>query len=606
LLSEKAQGQYIENIKSICLENYIQAIEVVKKWKSLSTDEKLRRLLVPLIIYNKLDKFDEPISFVDESVDIGQELDLDNLEYNDQKYHIYDEKGNEIDVSGRHGFVTSSSYIFVREKFESGLKIQEGSVEPIGSEAIFSAGKVSLEELYEEWLPSLNQERMRSTDLLDQILVAYTIKKAQNANEEAIRKLYNLYESSAEGLATNVVKNFSLYRERKDIIQTAKLTLTWLISGYNPKYILEKLLSDENNKIQRKLPRWIKDFYVYYLSEYLPTKIQKNWKESAMADTLMGFVGIHKSRRRAFLALEWLGMFNPYSPINATTLWKNTSQRIKRFNNYCFRPGRTPKGSIIKMGPQYNLTKWLFGAKEKRIYSGMLYRCLADHYSLRERPFQVKDFKDFPSLISKLKNDQDPLSRYIVSKCSLGLQHILRDFNESEPPKTLLKSLKSEFNQLLRTSCLFSEDRFGEIELSQETQALLERKPRGANLIRLNRLLLEAGYPKEIKARSKVREMSVDSSSDDENHDVSLPSEGPSPEENTSNTELKEKIRKILLDVMRPARHAERDVKIFFRYHLDNIPQSQIAKEQRPCLTTRHIKRICQKVKGLAITQIPI
>ena len=66
-------------------------------------------------------------------------------------------------------------------------------------------------------MPSLSQETITSTDLLDQVLVALTIKKALNGNEEAIEKLYTLYEGAAEALAVKFAAKFGIKEKTSNI-----------------------------------------------------------------------------------------------------------------------------------------------------------------------------------------------------------------------------------------------------------------------------------------------------------------------------------------------------------------------------------------------------
>ena len=391
-LSEETQRQYTELIKSTCVGNYLQAVEVVKKWKNLPKDEKLRRLLIPLIIYNKLDPFGNPIPFIDESVDIERELDQKRLFYNTERYDL----GL---VDRGHGpkentLLSGSSPIFIKEKFEADLKIQEG----IGADSIFTAGTVSLEELHEEWLHSLNQEKITSKDLLDQVLVAYTIKKAQNGNEEAILKLCGLYARAAEGLAVKFGKKHKLYKEFKNLKFDAQLFLRFLLTGFRLGDIIRQLVGldiGERNRLEserviKTIPPWVKGFYVYYLTEYVPQRMGKNIRETqrnqALIEQLTKLPGDdrrHQSEKaikvlkaqNAFLAFQGIGMLNPYAAFQANTLWK-TPKRINRFNSYSFRPG------LVKMGPRWNLTTWLFGrGKEKAwIPYGKLYQLLRDKY----------------------------------------------------------------------------------------------------------------------------------------------------------------------------------------------------------------------------------
>lgn len=378
--------------------NYLKIVEKVKKDKGLSDDDKLKQLLTSLDLLHKISLFDEPIPFTSNSINIDLELDRENLHYDEEKYYI--------DLPPSMVLSPMLQNIFLTQKFHKDLKRRWPDLH-------ITEGKASLEDLHKEWFPGLTQETMKSRDLLDQLLVLHTIKLALNGDEKAIEKLYSLYENSAEGLAITVARKFRLSSEMEDIKQTAKLNLKWLISGYNPEYILKKLLDDRSDEILPKLPKWVRDFYLYYLLEYLPTEIRKNLKGSGMLDTFTQFLSnipaqkenIRKKRdeviqtlkvRRTFLGLEWLGMFNLYSPINAGTLWKNTPKRINRFNSYCFRPGRNPNGRIIKMGPKYNLTTWLFGTQGKRQY-GKLYQLLRDKYKpmIREKGKTIDfDFRD--------------------------------------------------------------------------------------------------------------------------------------------------------------------------------------------------------------------
>ena len=401
-LSEKKQRQYHEKNKSICIDNYRQARDVVKKWKNLSTDEKLRRLLIPLFLYNKLqpfglDPFDDPIPFVEESVDIERELDLEKLRYDEQRYQIYDEKGNEIDMSGGNAPVTSSSYIFVREKYDGDLE-NWGKMEAEGGDgfsSIFHLGKIELRDLHEEWLPSLNYEKITSKDLLNQVLVAYTIKKAQNGDKKAIETLYGLYRGRTEELAIQFACNFKVCLFGKERVQRtqwqkgvdgliaeAQQFLRFVITGFSLKDIINQFgildpltVIPDTERVIKNIPPWVKHLYIYYLAEYIPMRMEKNIRETqrnqALIEELSKLPGdggrnqvedtikILKTRN-AFLAFQWIGMLNPYAAFQANTRWR-TPARWNWFNSYTFRPGWKGK----KMGPRWNLTTWLFGHKNE-------------------------------------------------------------------------------------------------------------------------------------------------------------------------------------------------------------------------------------------------
>lgn len=97
-----------------------------------------------------------------------------------------------------------------------------------------------------------------------------------------------------------------------------------------------------------------------------------------------------------------------------------------------------------------------------------------------------------------LKNSTS-LSQFIKLKFSSPTQDLLNRYSSGTPSEELQVALIWEFNQILQGSSLYEARRFSGIKLSQETQRLLDSNPKGENLVRLNRLLLEAAYP-ECKA----------------------------------------------------------------------------------------------------------
>ncbi len=92
-------------------------------------------------------------------------------------------------------------------------------------------GYTSLREYYKKWLPHLGEEKIVSNDLLDQILVCFTIKRALNQDEEAIDKLCSLYEDTAIGIAYKMTKARKLMGQVDDIKQDAGILLRQVIAG---------------------------------------------------------------------------------------------------------------------------------------------------------------------------------------------------------------------------------------------------------------------------------------------------------------------------------------------------------------------------------------
>ena len=67
-------------------------------------------------------------------------------------------------------------------------------------------GKISLADYYGQRIDFLQRSVVESKDLLDQIFVTYTIKRAQEGDDRAFNALFNCYSKAAEGLAVDFIK----------------------------------------------------------------------------------------------------------------------------------------------------------------------------------------------------------------------------------------------------------------------------------------------------------------------------------------------------------------------------------------------------------------
>jgi hypothetical protein len=108
------------------------------------------------------------------------------------------------------------------------------------------------------------------------------------------------------------------------------------------------------------------------------------------------------------------------------------------------------------------------------------------------------DLKDSASLAGKLREAKEPLSQYLRAQLSSEMQKLLDEYQGGAPPDAVLNGLIDDLNRLLRGPCLYEKDRFTEIALSEHTRTQVEHSPQGEDLLRLNRMLLEEAYPKEI------------------------------------------------------------------------------------------------------------
>ncbi|MDQ3818316.1 MAG: phospho-N-acetylmuramoyl-pentapeptide-transferase [Acidobacteriota bacterium] len=119
-------------------------------------------------------------------------------------------------------------------------------------------------------------------------------------------------------------------------------------------------------------------------------------------------------------------------------------------------------------------------------------------------PPMLRELRDASSLSAKLKESRDPLSEYLVSQLSPETQRMLRAYDgTSQLPEADQRRLVDELNGLLRGPSLYDEQRFSQVRLSDEAKRFIALNPKGDDLIRLNRQLLEEAYPAEIPKSTK-------------------------------------------------------------------------------------------------------
>jgi len=109
--------------------------------------------------------------------------------------------------------------------------------------------------------------------------------------------------------------------------------------------------------------------------------------------------------------------------------------------------------------------------------------------------FSGFDFHTVPALAEKLNPPQRPIDQWLMSRLSPqatnALAAYLKDDNQFPP---LQAALPDDFNNIINFGPIFDQERFAGINLRQETKDLMAQNPRGEDLRRLNRLLLEDAY----------------------------------------------------------------------------------------------------------------
>jgi YidC/Oxa1 family membrane protein insertase len=112
------------------------------------------------------------------------------------------------------------------------------------------------------------------------------------------------------------------------------------------------------------------------------------------------------------------------------------------------------------------------------------------------------DLRDPAALLVRLRSSQDSLARYLHDQLAAETRKLLGDFSGSGAvPAPLLQGLTSDLNRVLQEKSLFDANRdfFSRFTLSPATRRLVDEARWQEDIVRLNRLILEETFPREIK-----------------------------------------------------------------------------------------------------------
>ena len=113
--------------------------------------------------------------------------------------------------------------------------------------------------------------------------------------------------------------------------------------------------------------------------------------------------------------------------------------------------------------------------------------------------FSAKDIAGLEWFAHKLKQPTpgDELSGYLATQLAPATQNLLSNYDGGESVQ-LENALAADLNRITRSGLLYETERFTNVTLTARTKRLLERKPQGLDLVRLNRRLLLEAYPLEM------------------------------------------------------------------------------------------------------------
>lgn len=112
---------------------------------------------------------------------------------------------------------------------------------------------------------------------------------------------------------------------------------------------------------------------------------------------------------------------------------------------------------------------------------------------------------DPAAFAGKLANGLDAMSVFLRGRLQdSGVGDLAAYFASSANAKALISALVKDLNQVISGPSIYDQARFSKIVLRPETRQLLKQNPRGRQLARLNKLLLEDSYPEELAKSSSV------------------------------------------------------------------------------------------------------
>jgi hypothetical protein len=106
----------------------------------------------------------------------------------------------------------------------------------------------------------------------------------------------------------------------------------------------------------------------------------------------------------------------------------------------------------------------------------------------------VADVKDPGLLVARLRDAADPFSEFLLQFSKPLRQQIAKVKRQGAPPPATLKAVVDALNGLI-SGPAFAAKLLSGVRLSKQTVSLQASKPKGPNLLRLNRLVLNDAFP---------------------------------------------------------------------------------------------------------------
>jgi type VI secretion system protein ImpF len=135
-----------------------------------------------------------------------------------------------------------------------------------------------------------------------------------------------------------------------------------------------------------------------------------------------------------------------------------------------------------------------------RVTASILDRLLDDDPRVGDPRVGALDLTAPAKLAGKLKSDADALSRHIREQFLPEAREILDSYSGSTPePQELVAALVEGLNRVIMGPFLYERQRFAGVRLAQDTLKTVEEGGKGANVVYLNRMLLERAYTDDLQ-----------------------------------------------------------------------------------------------------------
>ncbi len=165
--------------------------------------------------------------------------------------------------------------------------------------------------------------------------------------------------------------------------------------------------------------------------------------------------------------------------------------------------------ALTEFGPMAQMVFADWGVRECRDFGEIVFNMVETGGA---PAFSLGDLKDPQALAERLTQHPDALSKYLWNRFPGPSRQVVLT---GAKPELLEQLLVEGLNGIIKEKSIYREERFAGVTLSAQTRSLIGLSLQGTMLARLNRLLLEDAYPREIvKSHGLLAKTETDSRAD--------------------------------------------------------------------------------------------